>query len=477
MVTKMDDISQSQRIPPQSIDAEKASLGSMMLSEEAAGLAIEILKTENIFYRGGHAKIYRAILNLHDKNEPVDILTLSEELQRMNAFAEIGGQAYLTEILNSVPSAANAEYHFKIVLEKYLFRQLINQCNVIIRDSYDASLPVEELMDTAENRIYTLAEFRRSPSFRHLKGILSETLERLEHIHQADSEITGITSGFSDMDKLTAGFQKGDFIVLAGRPSMGKTALGLNFARNAAVDHHHPVAFFSLEMSGHGLAQRLLTIEALVDSQKLRTGKLPENDWVKLSDAVGKLADAPIYIDDTPGLSVLEMRSKARRLKSEQNISMIIVDYLQMMESSMSGRGSDNRQQEISQISRAMKGLAKELDVPIIALSQLSRAVESRPDKRPMLSDLRESGAIEQDADVVMFVYRPEYYKIEKFHDGSPTDNMAEIIIGKQRNGPTGTIRMTFARQYGRFQDPFYDEDLEDEVFIPEADPDDLNEF
>lgn len=468
---------EGQRVPPQSIDAEKAALGAMMLSEEAVGLAIEILKGEDIFYRGGHGKIYRAILNLHDKNEPVDLLTLSDELQRMNAFSEIGGQEYLSELLNSVTSAANAEYHYKIILEKYLFRQLIRQCTDIIRKSYEEDIPVEHLMDDAENRIYMLAEYRRSPSFRHLKSILGETIEMLEQIHQSDSDITGIASGFGDLDKYTAGFQNGDLIILAGRPSMGKTAFGLNLARNAALDSHRAVAFFSLEMSGHGLAQRLLTIESHVDAQKLRTGKLHEDDWMKLSESVGSLADAPIYIDDSPSLSVIEMRSKARRLKAENNISMIIVDYLQMMEGTLGSKSSENRQQEISQISRSLKGLAKELNVPVIALSQLSRAVESRPDKRPMLSDLRESGAIEQDADVVMFVYRPEYYRIKEFHDGSPTENMAEIIIGKQRNGPTGTVKLTFARTFGRFQDTFDDHDYDGEVFIPETEPDDLPEF
>jgi replicative DNA helicase len=464
-----------QRLPPQSLDAERSALGAMMLAEEAVGLAIEILKTEQVFYRPAHGKIFKCILSLNDRSEPVDLLTLSEELQRMNVFSEIGGQAYLTEILNSVPTAANAEYHFNIVLEKYLYRQLIFQCNEIIRQAFTQESPVRELMDNAENRIYKLAEYRRSDSFQPLRSILGETIAKLERIHQSDSDITGIGSGFVDMDKLTAGFQNGDLVVLAGRPSMGKTAFGLNLARNAALDSHKAVAFFSLEMSGPALAQRLLTIEALVDAQKLRTGKLPENDWVKLGDAVGRLAEAPIYIDDTPAITVLEMRSKARRLRAENNIGMIVVDYLQMMEASTPSRNSENRQQEISQISRSLKSLAKELDVPVIALSQLSRAVENRPDKRPMLSDLRESGAIEQDADVVMFVYRPEYYKINEFSDGSSTENMAELIVGKQRNGPTGTVRLAFARNYGRFQDPAYGSD--DQAYIPEDSDDVLPDF
>ena len=473
----METISNSQRIPPQSIDGEKAVLGALMLSHEAVGISIEMLPGEEAFYRGSHAKIYRAILELYQKNEPIDLLTLTDELQRINAFDEIGGQAYLSEILNSVTSAANVEFHIKIVLEKYLYRQLIRQCTDIIREGYDENLPVDELMDEAESKIYSLAEKGRTNSFQSLKEILNETVAQLELIHQNESDITGISSGFKDMDQLTAGFQKGDLIVLAGRPSMGKTAFGLNIARNAAVDNHNAVAFFSLEMSGTALAQRLLTIEALIDGQKLRTGKLPENDWVKLSEGIGRLADAPIYIDDSPTLTAMELRSKARRLKADKNIELLVVDYLQMMEGSLSRRGAENRQQEISQISRNLKGLAKELNIPVLALSQLSREVEKRPDKRPMLSDLRESGAIEQDADVVIFVYRPEYYKIEKFHDGSPTDNMAELIIGKQRNGPTGTVRLAFARNYGRFQDPFMHQEADEAIYFPDASEDETPDF
>jgi replicative DNA helicase len=460
------------RIPPQSLDAELAVLGAMMLSTEAVGQAIEQLKTENVFYNGKNRKIYNAILRLYEKNEPVDILTLSEELQRGKDFDQIGGQNYLNEVLNSVTSAANVKFHIDIVMEKYLYRQMIFHCENIIANCYDETDKAEVVMDAAENRIFNLAEHRRTSSFQPLSEVLAATIEKLEQIHQSNSDITGVSSGFADMDKLTAGFQNGDLIILAGRPSMGKTAFSLNLARNAALDHQIPVAFFSLEMAAMALAQRLLTVESLVDAQKLRTGKLPDNDWVKLGDGIGRLANAAIFIDDTPALSVMEMRSKARRLKSDHNVGLIIVDYLQLMESSTPSRSGD-RQQEISQISRSLKALAKELNIPLIALSQLSRAVESRTDKRPMLSDLRESGAIEQDADVVFFVYRPEYYKIDKFPGTDlSTENMSELIIGKQRNGPTGSIRLTFAKEYGRFMDPMPDRDLGGDYMPPDLSDD-----
>ena len=459
------------RVPPQAIDAEKSVLGAMLLSREAIGRVLGILDAES-FYLDAHRKIYEVALELYDRNEPVDILTLSEELKKhasdypraaeddqnapKNWLDEIGGTYYLTELAESVPTAANVEHYAKIVLEKALLRQLITVAAEITEDSYRADENVFDIIDRSEQRIFALSERRLRKGFVALDHVLHDTLEEIEELHKRDSGVTGVPTGFDELDTLTSGFQRSDLIIIAGRPSMGKTAFSLNIARNAAVDHNVPVGIFSLEMANYQLAMRMLCAEARVNSHLLRTGRLGEKDFTKLGMVVGNLAEAPIYIDDTPGLSLLELRAKARRLKADKGLGMLIIDYLQLIQGP---RGAESRQQEISAISRSLKALAKELNIPVVALSQLSRAVESRSgDKRPMLSDLRESGAIEQDADVVIFIYRPERYGEKMDKEGNSLEGVAEIIIGKQRNGPTGTVKLTFLDEYARFENPYFSE-------------------
>ena len=440
---------QGDRVPPQSIEAEMAVLGSMLLDRDATGKAIEILD-DSAFYKDAHRKIFLAAVSLYDRNEPVDLITLTDELKRRKQLEEVGGSYYLTELAESVPSAANVEYHARIVLEKSLLRKLINIANNIAADSYAGEQNVFDIIDRAEQAIFSLAERRLRKGFMEIDPILHETFEELERLHQREGGVTGVPSGFEKLDEMTAGFHRSDFIIIAGRPSMGKTAFALSLARNAAVDHGIPVGIFSLEMASYQLAMRLLCAEARVNSHQVRTGKLPVNEWPKLSLAVAKLAAAPIFIDDTPNLGILELRAKARRLKAEKDIGLLIIDYLQLVHGPAN---VENRQQEISAISRSLKALAKELDIPVIALSQLSRAVEARGgDKRPMLSDLRESGAIEQDADLVLFIYRPEVYNTLYDEEGNSLEGVAEIIIGKQRNGPTGTVRLAFIDDYAKFE-------------------------
>ncbi|KAA3659813.1 MAG: replicative DNA helicase [Calditrichaeota bacterium] len=431
---------QIDRLPPQDMTAERAVLCSMLIEQEAVGKALEILQPED-FYKRSHSEIFRAMVSLFSRTEPIDMLTVADELSRKNLLDEVGGNYYLTELSNAIPSAANVEYHARIVLEKAFYRRLISISTEISQMAYEASEKATDLIDKAEQQIFALSERGLRKGFQHIEPVLKETFSTIENYHHQEDAVNGVPSGFTDLDNKTAGFQNSDLIILAARPSMGKTALCLNMARNASVDHGIGVGIFSLEMAGYQLALRLLTAEAKVDAHLVRTGKLPKEDWKRLSIAAGRLSDANIFIDDTPGISVLEIRAKARRLMAEHKIGMIIVDYLQLVH----GPVTESRQQEISMISQSLKSLAKELDIPVIALSQLSRAVESRTDKRPMLSDLRESGAIEQDADVVMFVYRDDFY------DQSQTDSTAEIIIGKQRNGPIGTVELQFLKQYVLF--------------------------
>ncbi len=438
-----------------------AVLGSMLLDKDACGKAIEILD-DTAFYKDAHRKIFQAVVSLYDRNEPVDIITLTDELKRRKQLEEVGGNYYLTELVESVPSAANVEYHAKIVLEKSLLRKLINVATNIVSDGYAAEESVFDIIDRAEQAIFSLAEQRMRKGFQEIDPILHDTFEEIEKLHNREGNVTGVPSGFEKLDELTAGFHRSDFIIVAGRPSMGKTAFALSLARNAAVDHHIPVGIFSLEMANYQLAMRLLCAEARVNSHQVRTGKLPVQEWQKLSLAVAKLAAAPIYIDDTPNLGILELRAKARRLKVEKDVSLLIIDYLQLVHGPAN---VENRQQEISAISRSLKALAKELDIPVIALSQLSRAVESRGgDKRPMLSDLRESGAIEQDADLVLFIYRPEVYQNLYDEDGNSLEGVAEIIIGKQRNGPTGTVRLAFIDDYAKFENLAAYQDIDFDV-------------
>jgi len=449
--------SAAQRVPPQAIEAEMAVLGAMLMDGEAVSKAIEILD-ESCFYKDAHRKIFQAVVHLYERNEPVDLITLSEELKRRKQLEEIGGSFYLTELVESVPSAAHVEHHARIVLEKALLRKLIGVATEIISESYDSEEGVFDIIDQAEQKIFSISERRLHRAFVPIAPVLHDTFEVIEKFHHKEGVITGVPSGFWELDELTSGFQKSDLVIVAGRPGMGKTAFSLNVARNVAVDCGIPVGIFSLEMSNRQLAMRMLCSEARVNSHLLRIGRLPGSDWPKLSLAVGRLAAAPIFIDDTPSLGILELRAKARRLKAEKDIGLLIIDYLQLIQGP---RNAESRQHEISLISRSLKALAKELDIPVVALSQLSRAVEARgEEKRPRLSDLRESGAIEQDADLVIFIYRPEKYNILYDEQGNSLKGIAEIIIGKQRNGPTGTIRLAFIDEYARFENPeFYREE------------------
>ncbi len=435
------------RIPPQAVDVEMAVLGAMLLEKESIARALDLID-EDVFYKEAHRLIFQSMITLFDRSEPVDLVTLTEELRRRGVLEKIGGSYYLTELTNKVASAANVEYHAKIVLEKALMRQLIASSNEISGRAYDDAEDAFDLLDEAEQKIFKISERNLKRSFVSMNVALHKTMEMLESIHGRHSGVTGVPTGFTQIDNLTGGFQKSDLIIIAGRPSMGKTAFVLSLARNAAIDFDIPVAFFSLEMSSQQLVLRLICAEARVDQHKVRTGRLPEDEWKYLSTRIGKLAKAKIFIDDTPSLGILELRAKARRLKAEHNIQLLVVDYLQLMQGP---KGMDSREREISSISRSLKALAKEIDVPVLGLSQLNRAVEARSDKRPMLADLRESGAIEQDADVVMFVHRAEAYGIKE-EKGQSTEGIAEIIIGKQRNGPTDTAKMTFIKTYARFE-------------------------
>ncbi len=433
-------------IPPQSLEAEQSVIGAILLDNEALLKSIEIVKPED-FYFGSHRQIYQCIIELFNKNQPTDIVTVTEILRNKNLIEEIGGASFLAEISDKTFTSANIEYYAKIVKEKSLNRKLIASATEIISRVYKAEEEIEDIIDFSEKTIFDISQFHIKPSFYPIKDIITSTLKNIETLYQKKQLITGVASGFKDLDSLTSGFQPSDLIIVAGRPSMGKTAFCLNIGMNAAHEHEIPVAIFSLEMSKEQLALRILCSEARVDNHKVRSGFLPDSDWSKLAIAAGKIAEANIFIDDTPGITVLEMRAKARRLKAEKGLGMIVVDYLQLMNSSRSR--SESREQEISEISRSLKALAKELNIPVIALSQLNRKVEDRSDKRPQMADLRESGAIEQDADVIIFIYRDEVYH----PDSEESKGKAEIIIGKQRNGPTGEVELAFINDYTRFED------------------------
>ena len=437
------------RVPPQAIEVEQAVLGAMLIEKEAVPKALEVLDLDS-FYRDAHAKIFQAMASLFDKSEPIDVTTVSEELRRRGHLEAVGGAYYLADLTMKVTSAANVESHAYIVLEKAILRKLIEASSDIVKRSYHPAGDPLELLDEAEQKIFQIAERRLKKSSLSLTKAVAETFEMLEKIHGQRGGVTGVASGFTYLDNLTGGFQQSDLIIIAGRPSQGKTALALSIARNAAVDHDVPIGIFSIEMASQQLVLRLLAAEARVNAHALRTGRLSDEEWPKLSTKCHKLAEAKIFIDDTAALGILELRAKARRLKAEHNIGMVIVDYLQLMQGP---RNAENREKEISMISRSLKALAKELATPVIALSQLSRAVEARSGRRPVLSDLRESGAIEQDADVVIFVHRPEIYGERFLDDGrTPSEGLAEITIGKQRNGPTGQILLSFIKEYARFE-------------------------
>lgn len=431
-----------ERIPPQNIEAEQSVLGSMLIEREAISKAMEELRAED-FYRDTHRMIFQAMVNLFDRNEPVDLITVSEDLRQRDQLEKAGGLSYLTTLASIVPTAANVYYYARIVGEKALLRQLIHAATEIAATSYEASEDVAVILDQAEKSILAISQQTNSQAFAPIKGILLDTFEKIEFLYNNKAGVVGIPSGYIDLDQMTAGFHPSDLILLAARPSMGKTALCLNIAQNIAIREKKPVAFFSLEMSKEQLVQRMLCAEAHIDAHRLRTGNLRDDDWKRLSMGMGKLSEAPIYIDDSAGMHVMEMRAKCRRLKVEQGLGIIIIDYIQLIQGKSR---TENRQQEISEISRSLKALARELSVPIIALSQLSRAVESRADKRPMLSDLRESGSLEQDADLVAFIFREEYY------DPKPENqNITEVIIAKHRNGPVGKVELTFIKEWAKF--------------------------
>jgi replicative DNA helicase len=430
------------RIPPQNIEAEQAVLGAIFLQPSSLTLASELLIPED-FYRASHQKIYNAMLELSDKGEPVDLVTVTSELADVNLLEEVGGVSYLSDLANSVPTAANIEYYGKIVEEKSILRRLIRTATGIAQDGYSREDEVEVLLNEAEKTIMEVAQRKNAGAFQNIKDVLVQTYDNIELLHDRKGDVTGIPTGFLELDKMTAGFQRNDLIIVAARPSVGKTAFALNIAQNVATKTDENVAIFSLEMGADQLVMRMLCAEGNIDAQRLRTGSLTPEDWGKLTMAMGSLSNAGIFIDDTPGIRVSEIRAKCRRLKQESGLGMVLIDYLQLIQGS--GR-SDNRQQEVSEISRTLKELARELKVPVIALSQLSRGVEQRQDKRPMMSDIRESGSIEQDADIVAFLYRDDYYDKE-----SENKNIIEIIIAKQRNGPVGTVSLAFVKEYNKF--------------------------
>jgi replicative DNA helicase len=432
------------RVPPQNLDAERAVLGGVLLDPEAATRAVEIVSPE-AFYRPAHGRIFRAMLSLFTRREPIDVMTLSEELGKAGDLEAVGGIAALTDLVDSTPSAANIEHYARIVLDKYILRQLIRASTEIAEDAFAADREADAILDASEQKIFKISESRVSQGFIHIKEILKERFDEIQRVHETRESVTGLPTGFVDLDAYTAGFHPSDLVIVAGRPSMGKTSFALNIAQHVAIAERRAVAVFSLEMSKELLVQRLLCSEAQVDAQKVRRGFTTAKDIERLTNAAALLGDAPVFIDDTPAISTLDMRARARRLKSEHDIALVIIDYLQLARCS---ERAENRQQEISSISRSLKALAKELAIPVIALSQLSRAVEARGgDRRPMLSDLRESGAIEQDADLVLFLYRPEFYDPED----PDKQGKAELIIGKQRNGPTGMVPLVFEKTYTRF--------------------------
>ncbi|MEG6584382.1 replicative DNA helicase [Dendrosporobacter sp. 1207_IL3150] len=435
-----------ERIPPQNLEAEQAVLGGMLIEREAISKVAEFLRPED-FYREAHRLIFGAMQELFNKNEPVDLVTVTEYLRKADKLENAGGIAYITSLANSVPTAANITYHGKIVEEKSLLRQLINSATNIAGLGYEASEEVANILDKAEKMILEVSGRKIGGDFTPIKSIIFDAFGKIEQLYASKGGITGLASGFKDLDRLTSGLQASDLILVAARPSMGKTAFTLNIASNVAIREKQAVAFFSLEMSKEQLVQRMLCAEASIDSQRLRIGELEDRDWSKLISAADRLSSAPIFIDDTPGITVMEMRSKARRLKIEHDLKLIIIDYLQLMQGSGS-KGGENRQQEISEISRSLKALAREVNVPVIALSQLSRSVESRQVKKPMLSDLRESGSLEQDADIVAFLYREDYYNPD-----TENKNITEVIIAKHRNGPVDTVQLFFHKQFTKFAD------------------------
>lgn len=432
-----------EKVPPQNLDAEMAVLGSMLMDEEAISVACESLSPDS-FYKNAHQRIFEVIRNLYNNSKAVDLITLTNELKASGFISEVGGASYLTALVNAVPTAANINHYVSIVKEKSILRTLINNATRIVSLCYESEGNIDEVVDQAEKFIFEVSNKKTEGTYLQMKDIVKDSIETIDRLYQNKAHVTGVPTGYVDLDIKTSGLQPSDLIIVAGRPSMGKSALALGIAEYAGVIEKIPLAIFSLEMSKEQLVQRMLCSHARVDAHKVRTGYLSPSDWPRLTAAAGKLSDSPIFIDDTPGISVMELRAKARRLKSHHDIKMIVLDYMQLMRGAI---GSESRQQEISEISRSLKALARELNVPVIAISQLSRAVESRNDHRPQLSDLRESGAIEQDADLVLLLLREEYYTPTPENEGR-----AEVIIAKQRNGPVGSLNLAFVKEYTRFE-------------------------
>lgn len=438
------------RIPPQATDLEEVVLGALMLEKEAVNAVIDIL-TPEAFYKEPHQKIFKAIKDLFGKSEPIDILTVTNALKMSGELEMVGGAYYISKLTNRVVSAANIEYHARIIMQKHIQRELIKISSEMIHDAFEDTTDVFDLLDKAENNLFQIGENNLRRSYDSMQDLVSKAIKEIQNAKNADNKLRGVPSGYTELDRITQGWQKSDLIILAARPSMGKTAFALNLARNAAVDFHRPIAFFSLEMSSVQLVTRLISTETSLTADKLRSGDLMEYEWQQLNTKVTPLTDAPIFIDDTPQLSIFELRAKCRRLKQQHDIQMVFIDYLQLM--TTKGENKGNREQEISTISRSLKSLAKELEIPVLALSQLSRSVEQRPgSKKPILSDLRESGAIEQDADMVMFIYRPEYYKEGVEDEGKPK-GYTIIDIAKHRNGKLGEVELKFVGQYARFEE------------------------
>jgi replicative DNA helicase len=436
----------SHKLPPQNIEAEQSVLGGILIENEAINRVTEILVPDD-FYRDAHRRIFNALMNLTERDEPADLITLTNELRKIDQLDSIGGASYLASLIDLVPTAANIEYYAKIVKEKAVLRKLIQTSTEIITQSYEDRGDVEGFLDEAERAIFEISEKRVKPSFYSIREIVKDSFTIIERLFKKKELVTGVPSGFKELDRMTAGFQPSDLIIIAGRPSMGKTAFCLDVAQYAAIENKIPVAVFSLEMSKEQLVIRMLCSQAHVEGTRLRTGYLTESDWPRLTIAAGNLSEAPVYIDDTAALSVLELRAKARRLKSEYNLGLVIIDYLQLMK----GRTRvESRQQEVSEITRSLKALAKELSIPVIAVSQLSRKIEERTGNRPQLSDLRESGAIEQDADLIIFLYRDEVYNRS---EENPNRGKAEVIVGKQRNGPIGKVELAFLDKFTTFKD------------------------
>ena len=449
-------------LPPQNIEAEQAVLGTILIQDKALLKVIDLLQPGD-FYRDAHKTIYAAMMALFDKHEPHDLITVTGLLSDQNKLEDVGGAAYLASLTDIIPFTGTLVHHARIIRKKSILRRLIQTSAEVVARCYDAQDDIDTLVDEAEKTIFEIAHSKKGEGFQPMSTVVPKAFDRINRLFAKQEHITGVATGYDELDRMTAGLQPAEMIILAARPSMGKTALAMNIVQHAAMIDKVPVAVFSLEMSVESLALRMLCSLGPIDSQRVRTGRLLDSDWPKLTRATGMLSEAPIYIDDTPGLTVLEMRAKARRLKSEQDLGLIVVDYLQLMQGKST---AENRAQEISDISRSLKAMAKELNVPVLALSQLNRSLESRTDKRPQLADLRESGAIEQDADVIMFIYLDEVYNRA---EGNPNRGLAEIIVGKQRNGPTGVIKLTFLGEYTRFEN--YSNRAPTPDYLPEPDP------